>query len=486
VTTTKDQVRQVTMVDERVRRVTLAVAVGATMLVMLDFNAPLATLSATTAGLHAGPVARTWMLAGISVGLASALLVSGALGDDYGRRRVFLAGTSLLAISTGVCAVASDSGVFIVARVVQGVAAAAVLGWSRGLLGHAYPAGSGRRRATGMWGASLGAGVAVGPLLAAGIAQASSWRAVYAIEAAFAVAVWLAARRLRESRAIRPQPLDLPGVLTLVTGLALVVAGLVEGQQGWGRPTTLTPLLAGAVLLGAFGVVESRRGAPLLDLALFSQRGFVAATIGAFATGLAVVGLMSYLPTVLQRGLGQSPLASAGVLALWSGTSAVTALLARRLPPRLPARWQLAGGLLLCATGLAGMSGLTTGSTWLRLTPGLVIAGVGSGILNAALARLAVESVPAGRAAMGSGANNTARYLGSGAGVAIVVAVVTAHQPGAQQTPAAATLAGMNSATLLAAGLALLGALATLACTHHGTTTTRIHDNLPAATDTTM
>lgn len=224
-------------------------------------------------------------------------------------------------------------------------------------------------------------------------------------------------------------------------------------------------LLTGAVLLAAFGVVESRRGGSLLDFALFSQRRFVAATIG--ATGLAVVGLISYLPTALQHGLAQSPLASAGVLALWSGTSAVVALLARRLPACLPMRWQLAGGLLLCATGMVGMSGLTTGSTWLTLTPGLVIAGVGSGILNAALARPAVESVLAGRAAMGSGANNTARYLGSGAGVAVVVAVVAAHQPGAHQTFAAAALAGMNAATLLAAGLALLGALATLPPRHH-------------------
>ncbi|PZS27340.1 MAG: MFS transporter [Pseudonocardiales bacterium] len=455
------------MADVRVRRVTLAVAVGGTLLVMLDFNAPLATLSATAAGLHAGPVGRTWMLAGISVGLASALLVSGALGDDYGRRRVFLAGTSLLAISTGVCALAPDSEVFIVARVVQGVSAAAVLACSLGLIGHAYPAGPGRRRATGVWGASLGAGIAVGPLLAAGIAQASGWRAVYAV---------------------RPQPVDVAGVVTLMAGLACLVAGLVEGQQGWGRPMTLTPLLAGAVLLAAFGAVESRRAAPLLDPALFGQPGFVAATIGAFATGLAVIGLMSYLPTVLQRGLAQSPLASAGVLALWSGTSAVAALLARRLPYRLPAGWQLTGGLLLCATGLTGMTGLTTSSTWLRLTPGLVIAGVGSGILNAALARLAVESVPAGRAAMGSGANNTARYLGSGAGVAVVVAVVAAYQPGAHQTPAAATLAGMNTATLLAAGLALLGALTTLACAHRDTTPAPAptHSNHPAATDTTM
>jgi len=450
--------------DARFRRITLAVAVAGTLLVMLDFNAPLATLSATAGGLRAGPVAQTWMLAGISVGLASALLVVGALGDDYGRRRVFLAGAGLLVVSTTVCSIAPNSGVFITARVVQGVAGAAVLACGLGLVGTAYPGGPDRRRATGLWGASLGAGIAVGPLLAAGIARESDWRVVYAVEGALAVGLWLAALLLRESPAARSRSLDAAGAATLVAGLACLVFGLVEGRQGWSRSLSYGPLLLSAVLLAAFVVVESRHPAPLLDPALFRQPGFVAATVGAFATGLTVVGLMSYLPTVLQRGLAESPWTSAGVLAVWSGTSAVVALLARRLPHRVSSRWQLGGGLLVCAVGLVMMTGLTTSSTWLRLVPGLVVVGVGSGILNAALARLAVESVPAARAGMGSGANNTARYLGSSAGVAVVVAVVGSYQTPAHGAIAAATLAGMNAATFVVAGLALLGAGVTLAC----------------------
>lgn len=450
--------------DARFRRITLAVAVAGTLLVMLDFNAPLATLSATAGGLRAGPVAQTWMLAGISVGLASALLVVGALGDDYGRRRVFLAGAGLLVVSTTVCSIAPNSGVFIAARVVQGVTGAAVLACGLGLVGTAYPGGPDRRRATGLWGASLGAGIAVGPLLAAGIARESDWRVVYAVEGALAVGLWLAALLLRESPAARSRSLDAAGAATLVAGLACLVFGLVEGRQGWSRSLSYGPLLLSAVLLAAFVVVESRHPAPLLDPALFRQPGFVAATVGAFATGLTVVGLMSYLPTVLQRGLAESPWTSAGVLAVWSGTSAVVALLARRLPHRVSSRWQLGGGLLVCAVGLVMMTGLTTSSTWLRLVPGLVVVGVGSGILNAALARLAVESVPAARAGMGSGANNTARYLGSSAGVAVVVAVVGSYQTPAHGAIAAATLAGMNAATFVVAGLALLGAGVTLAC----------------------
>jgi len=450
--------------DARFRRITLAVAVAGTLLVMLDFNAPLATLSATAGGLRAGPVAQTWMLAGISVGLASALLVVGALGDDYGRRRVFLAGAGLLVVSTTVCSIAPNSGVIIAARVVQGVTGAAVLACGLGLVGTAYPGGPDRRRATGLWGASLGAGIAVGPLLAAGIARESDWRVVYAVEGALAVGLWLAALLLRESPAARSRSLDAAGAATLVAGLACLVFGLVEGRQGWSRSLSYGPLLLSAVLLAAFVVVESRHPAPLLDPALFRQPGFVAATVGAFATGLTVVGLMSYLPTVLQRGLAESPWTSAGVLAVWSGTSAVVALLARRLPHRVSSRWQLGGGLLVCAVGLVMMTGLTTSSTWLRLVPGLVVVGVGSGILNAALARLAVESVPAARAGMGSGANNTARYLGSSAGVAVVVAVVGSYQTPAHGAIAAATLAGMNAATFVVAGLALLGAGVTLAC----------------------
>jgi len=185
---------------------------------------------------------------------------------------------------------------------------------------------------------------------------------------------------------------------------------------------------------------------------------------GALFTGLAVVSLMSYALTLMQRGLGIGLLASAAVIAAWSATSMLVALGARRLPTRLTSPIRLAIGLALAAGGELALTGLGTGSSATRLLPGLLIAGVGSGIANAALGRLAVESVPREQAGMGSGANNTARYLGGAAGVAVVVAVIGAAGSGTGATP---IVHGWNVAALVCAGLCAAGAIIAALCRPH-------------------
>lgn len=173
---------------------------------------------------------------------------------------------------------------------------------------------------------------------------------------------------------------------------------------------------------------------------------FLASTLGALFTGLAVIGLFSVVPALLQSGAGMSPLGAAWLFVLWSGTAFVAALQARRLAGRLSATYQLTLGFALSAAGVLALLGSLEGP-WPRLLPGLLVAGAGSGLLNAALPRLAVDSVPPERAAMGSGANNTARYIGSAAGVALTLALTTA---------------GPDTALLVSAGLALTGAVITL------------------------
>jgi hypothetical protein len=196
---------------------------------------------------------------------------------------------------------------------------------------------------------------------------------------------------------------------------------------------------------------------PMLELRLFAEPAFVASITGALFIGLAVIGLMSYTPSLLQRGMNISVLGSAGVLAAWSATSMVIALAARRLPSRLQSTTRLAIGLVLCAGGEVGLTGLEIGSSWTRLVPGLMVVGVGSGLANAALGRLAVESVPHARAGMGSGANNTARYLGGAAGVALVVALGAGAGAGS-------LIRGWNTAALVSAALCAVGALIAVCC----------------------
>ncbi|WP_214412442.1 MFS transporter [Sphaerisporangium fuscum] len=396
---------------------TLAVSCAAPLLALTNYTVPMVTLPETARALGAGPTGPAWILNSISLGLAALLLVAGGLADDHGRRRTFVAGMAALAVAGVVAATAGNTLVFVVARLVQGGASAALIAASLGIVGHTFPTGPERVRATGLYGAMMGLGIALGPLVSGALAAVSSWRGVYWTISLVAAALALAAPRLLpESRAAEARRRDVPGVVTLSLGLAALVAGVIEGRAGWDRPVVPPAFVAAVVLLTAFVLIENRRKEPLLDMHLFRRPLFLVATGGALVTGVAVIGLMSYLPTVLQLTHGFSPLAGAGLFSIWSGLSFVTALQARRFLPH--ARARLALGLALSGAGDLLLLGLVTGWSWWKVITGLAVAGVGSGLINASLAHLAIESVPHHRVSMGSGANNTARYVGSSLGVA--------------------------------------------------------------------
>jgi MFS family permease len=434
---------------------TLAVAAAGTLLVLVAFTTPLATLPATAAGVHAGTGAQAWILSGMSVGCAAGLLPSGALGDDYGRRRTFLAGAAVLAAGSLLGAVAPDAVPLVLARILQGVGGAAIVACSLGLIGNAYLEGPERARATGIWGAALGAGVAIGPFLALGLQTTAGWRSAYAVTAVLAAALVVAGRMtLAESRAARPRPVDAAGTALLALGLSALLAGLVEGRSGWGRPATLGLLMLGALLIAGFVVAEGRGRRPMLDLGLLHRPDFVGAMVAALATGAGVLSITSYTPIIVEQGLAGSALAGVSAMLAWSGLSTLTPLTARWLSATITPRIQLAAGLLGCAAGQLALLGLHPGDPVVRLLPGLLLAGAANGVLNAALGRQAVSSVPVERAAMGSGANNTARYVGSAIGLALVTITITrgGHDP-------AAVLHGWNTAVLLTSAFSLAGAV---------------------------
>ncbi|MEU8625916.1 MFS transporter [Streptomyces sp. NPDC048669] len=434
---------------------TLAITAAATAVALMNYTSPMTTVPGISAALATPPSGQAWLLNGTPLGLAAVLLVAGSLADDYGRRRLFLIGTLALGITTALGALATDTLTFTLARIAQGAASAAILATSLGLLVGAFPAGAARIRATGIWGAFVSAGIALGPLLAGSLGSVD-WRLPYAVlSLAALVTAALAFRTLTESRAPRGGRPDLAGAAVLGLAMTALLTALTLGRDGWLRAPIGLLLLAALALTLGFLAVERRAAAPLIDLSLLRSRPFLASAAGGLFTGLAVIGLFSYLPTLLQQALGLSALNSAWLFLLWSGTAFLVALQARRLTGRVMPRHQLAVGFALHAVAVLSLLG-TLGVTahpgpavWLRLVPALVVSGAGSGLLNAALPRLAVESVPPERAAMGSGANNTARYIGSSAGVAVTIAIAT-------------TGTGANGALLLSVGLALLATVTVL------------------------
>ncbi|MFI6321831.1 MFS transporter [Nonomuraea sp. NPDC050556] len=403
---------------------TLAVTSAAPLLVLANYTLPMVTLPETARALGAGPSGPVWILGGIALGLAALLLIAGALADDYGRRRVLVGGAVVLAAASVLAAVAGNVLMLVVARVLQGAASAAVLASSLGIVGQVYPAGAERVRATARYGAMIGLGTMVGPVVSGLLAAVSGWRAAYWLVAVAALVLGVVAGRvLDESRAVRRRTFDVPGVVLLGLGLAALVAGVTEGRAGWGRPVVVVAFVVAVVLLVAFVGVEVRRAEPLIDLGLFRRPLFLVATGGALVVGAAVIGLLSYLPTVLQLAQGMSALGTGLLLGVWSGVSFVSSLLARYVRVRSGGR--LAVGFLLSAVGYLGL--VTAGGAGLSLgvlVGGLVVSGAGAGLINSSITHLAIESVPAHRGSMGSGANNTARYVGSSLGAAGVAAVV--------------------------------------------------------------
>ncbi|WP_326722854.1 MFS transporter [Streptomyces sp. NBC_00243] len=429
---------------------TLALTSAATAVTLMNYTAPMVTLPATAATLHTPVSAQAWLINGTPLGLAALLLVAGSLADDYGRRRMFLAGTVALGITTALGALANSTLLFTLARVAQGAASAAILASSLGLLVHAFPTPRGRLRATGVWGAFVSGGIAAGPLLAGAMALAD-WRVAYVVLGAVALAVAaLGSRALTESRAPRGGRPDLAGAFTFGLALVALVAALTLGRDGWLRAPVGLLLAAFLVLTAVFVLVERRTRTPMIDLGLLRHRRFLASSAGGLFTGLAVIGLFSFLPALLQQTLGLSAMDTAWLFLLWSGLSFVVALQARRLAGRVSPRHQLTLGFTLHAVGALTMLGAFDAGSWARMLPGFVISGIGSGLLNAALPLLAVESVPGARAAMGSGAQQTFRYIGSCAGVALTIALVTSTGGLAH---------GADVAIGVSAGLALVAAV---------------------------
>ena len=367
-------------------------------------------------------------------------------------------GSLLLALGSLVAAVTPDVEVFVAARIIEGTGGAAVVAAGLGMIAVAFTDPLERARATGLWGASVGAGIALGPILSTWLGRWGSWRDVYAVLAVAGVLLAVTATGCPESRSPHRARLDVPGVVTLAGGTSALLAGLTEGREGWGRPVTLSLLVLAVLLLTAFVVVERRSDHAMIDLGLFRRPAFAAATLAALATGAGIIALLSYVSGFAGLALGLPPTTTAWLMLAWSGPSVVTAVAARRLPHHWTGRARMGIALVVIAVGQLMLWGVDTGSGAWRFVPGLFVAGVATGVLNASLGRESVASVPAHQAGLGSGANNTARYLGSALGVTVVSVVAVPSGP----LTTAALVQGWNHAALVTAAVSLTGALLVL------------------------
>jgi MFS family permease len=425
---------------------------------MLAYSGPLGNAATVTAALAAPPGATMWILSSMSTGLAVSLLTAGALADQSGRRRIFELGAWVFAAGSVVCATAATATQFVIGRLVEGVGAAGVIATGLGLVAAVASDAGARSVSASWWGASMGLGIALGPLLTGLLDLADLWRAPYwlltAVGASIAIAAWWC---FPETAVVPGRRLDLLGAALMTSGLGLLLVALIEARQGGLIPALVCAGGAVAALV-AFAISQLRSRSPMVELALFRRGDFLAATVAATVTGAGVIALMSFACTFLVTSMGMSTLGAGAALGLWSGASAVSAVLSRRLAARLTGTAQLAIGLAVTGAGLLLLTGLETGSTIGRLMPGLLMAGVATGVLNAGLGRQATATVPPDRAAMGVGMNNTTRYVGASIGVTVVGVLASAPRD-----DIATQLSGWNHVAVLTGIVSLVGAAAVLA-----------------------
>jgi EmrB/QacA subfamily drug resistance transporter len=423
-------------------------------------------LPAIERALHASFSDLQWVVDAYALGLATCVLTAGSLADLFGRKRLFVIGVVLFTIASAACGLANDSRFLIIARGVQGIGGAIMFATALALISQEFH-GKERGTAFGIWGATIGAAVAIGPLAGGVLTTWLSWRWIFLVNIPIGIAaVVIAVKQLRESSDPEHSRVDPIGLVTLTVGLFTFILALIEGNKhGWSSSLIIGLLVVAVVSLGAFVVSQSVERTTMVDLTLFGRPAFVGAQTTAFAISSSMFAMFLYLTLYLQNILGLSALQTGLRFLPLSLVSFFAAYGAGRLTAYVPIRWLLGFGLALNAIAMWTMSLVTIGSTWLVLLPGFILGGIGIGFVNAPLATTAVSVVRQERAGMASGINNTFRQIGIATGIAALGAIFAskvsplAFAPHPSLAARASFVDGLHDILIVGAVVAGVGAL---------------------------
>jgi len=440
----------------------IAVCLG-TFLLLVDVLIVVVALPAISADFRADYADLQWVLDGYALSLAALVLGAGSLADRFGRRRIYLIGIGIFAISSLLCAVAPNEQALIAARILQGIGGAAMFACTAALLNFTYR-GRDRGVAFGVWGAVNGAAAAAGPLAGGLLTQHLGWRWVFLVNLPVClIAVWFTVRGVSESRAPSGGRLDLPGTISFTVAAAAVTYGLIRaGDAGWTDGVTLAAFAAGLVALVLFLLAEARSDHPMLDLTLFRRARFTVLIVAAFLAQAAAFAYLPFSTIWLQQVLGNGPVDAGlyGALPMAAAALVVGASTGRFLQ-RIAPRWTVGLGLLLIAAGDLLQARIGTDSTGAILIPGLIVAGLGVGCVLPTNAAAVLAEVPRERSGMAGGALNAFRQLGLAFGVAVFGTVFTNRVANRHGTPAGFA-DGLNATLLVASGTALAAGILVL------------------------
>ena len=397
----------------------LAVSV-ATFMLLLDITVVNTALPAIQEDLGASFTELQWVIDAYTLSLAALVLTAGSLADRLGRRRVFAAGLGIFTVASLAAGLAPDPTFLNIARAVQGIGGAIMFAVSLALVAQEFAPGRERGTAMGIYGATIGVSVAIGPLVGGAIVDSIGWEWVFFLNVPVGIAaIAVTYLRLRESRDPNATRVDWAGLATFSSALFLLVLGLLRGnEEGWGS-TMIVALLGGAAaLMVAFLAIESRVKEPMLPLRLFRKPAFTGVQLAALGVSASMFALFLYITFYLQNYLGHSPLEAGLIYLPFTVINFFVAAAGGALLARLPARVIMSVGLLMTGLGLLLMGGINPGDEWTTLLGGFLVAGAGTGLLNPVIADVAVSVVPKEQSGMAAGINDTFRQVGIAVGIA--------------------------------------------------------------------
>ncbi|MFE9443219.1 DHA2 family efflux MFS transporter permease subunit [Streptomyces sp. NPDC006602] len=369
-----------------------------------------------------------WTVSAYTLTFAVFLMFGAALGDRFGRRRLFIIGTAVFTAASAAAAMAPGIDSLIAARAVQGVGAAIMMPLTLTLLTAAVPAAK-RGMAYGIWGAVNGLAVASGPLIGGSLTEHISWQWIFWLNVPLGIALLPLARlRLAESHGTGAR-LDIPGTLLASAGLFGIVYGLVRSPvDGWTSPLVLTGLFAGTALLAGFVHHGIHNKNPMLPMRLFRNRAFTGINVASLLMFLGMFGSIFLLSQYMQGVLGYSPTEAGLRMLPWTGMPMLVAPIAGILSDRIGGRPVVAAGLFLQAAGLAWMASVVTADASYGVQlPGLIISGIGMALFFAPASNLVMSSVRAHEQGIASGANNALREVGGALGIAVMASIFSAQ-----------------------------------------------------------
>ena len=437
---------------------TLVITSAALFMVSLDNLVVSTALPVIRHDLHSTISQLEWTVNAYTLTFAVLLLTGAALGDRFGRRRLFVFGILLFTAASAGAALATTANQLDIARAVQGVGGAVVAPLTLTILSAGVPAAR-RGLALGIWGGIGGLAIAIGPLVGGAVVSGFSWHWIFWLNVPIGLVLApLAYSRLEETHG-SDSALDLPGLALVSSGLLGIVWGLVRGNaHGWTSLGIVAPIVAGGFLVAAFIWWESRATSPMLPLEFFRNRTFALSNVASLFMFFGMFGSIFFLAQFFQTVQGYTPLQSGLRILPWTAMPIFVAPIAGALSDRIGGQRLMAAGLALQAAGLAWIAAISSPTLpYTHIIGAFVISGIGMGLFFAPVANVVLSSVRPDQEGKASGANNAIREVGGVFGVAVLATVFS--RVGGYQT-AESFVHGMTTAVYVGAVLVALGALA--------------------------